>query len=139
MIYFPSFCKKEPCFEYDQNADNLKAENSKKSHLCTHSNKCEICQVTLNSPKKSQNIDFLLNTHMKVKESGIPNYLGCKIPLNDHFNMQFIRSMLIDYKDTEMCDLLEFGFPLGFQGERSNVLKNVTKKDVWKFKNPISK
>ena len=72
---------------------------------------------------------------MKVKVSGIPNYLGCKIPLNDHFNMQFIRSMLIDYKDTEICDLLEFGFPLCFQGERSNVLKNVTKKDVWKFKN----
>ena len=72
---------------------------------------------------------------MKVKESGTPNYLGCKIPLNDHFNMQFIRSMLIDYKDTENCDLLEFGFPLGFQGDRSTVLKNVTKKDVWKFKN----
>ena len=114
---------------------NPDLNNDFKSHLCTHSSKCEICNATLKSPKESHNIQFLLETHSKVKESGIPNYLGCRIPINDHFNIQFMRSMLIDYADNEICDLLEFGFPLAFQGDRADILKNVTKKDVWRFKN----
>ena len=133
-LFFPEFCKTEPFFN-DKTTSKILEENNIKSHLCAHSKKCEICNVTLNSPNESQNVEFLLNTHVKVKDSGIPNYLGCKIPINDQMNIQFMKSMLIDYKDEKICDLLEFGFPLGFLGERSKILKNVTKKDIWKFKN----
>ena len=133
-LFFPEFCKTEPFFN-EKTTSKILEENNIKSHLCAHSKKCEICNVTLNSPNKSQNVEFLLNTHVKVKDSGIPNYLGCKIPINDQMNIQFMKSMLKDYKDEKICDLLEFGFPLGFQGDRSKILKNVTKKDIWKFKN----
>ena len=67
--------------------------------------------------------------------SGLPNYLGCKIPINQRMNIQYMRSLLFDYKDRVVCDLLEYGFPIGFEGDRSQVLKSVHKKDVWKFKN----
>ena len=46
-----------------------------------------------------------------------------------------MRSLLVDYKDDQICDLLEFGFPIGFQGNRSEILQSVEKKDLWKFKN----
>ena len=119
-LFFPEFCKTEPFFN-EKTTSKILEENNIKSHSCAHSEKCEICNVTLNSPNKSQNVEFLLNTHVKVKDSGIPNYLGCKIPINDQMNIQFMKSMLIDYKDEKICDLLEFGFPLGFQGDRSKI------------------
>ena len=33
-----------------------------------------------------------------------------------------------------MIDFLEFGFPIGYTGN-IEILKNVSKKDTWKFKN----
>ena len=39
-----------------------------------------------------------------------------------------------NYKDREICDLLEFGFPLGYQGNET-LLSHVQKKDRWKYKN----
>ena len=42
--------------------------------------------------------------------------------------------MLFDYKDYRICDFLEFGFPLGYLGDET-LLKNVEKKNLWKFKN----
>ena len=72
--------------------------------------------------------------HVIVKASGIPNYIGLKIPVNKKMNIQFMRSLLVDYKDNQICDLLEFGFPIGFHN-RSEILQSVEKKAVWKFKN----
>ena len=45
-----------------------------------------------------------------------------------------MRSMLVDYKDYKICDFLEFGFPLGYLGDSSNLV-DVDKKNLWKYKN----
>ena len=45
-----------------------------------------------------------------------------------------MRSLLLDYKDFQIWNLLEFGFPIGSEGERSEILQNIEKKDIWKFK-----
>lgn len=45
-----------------------------------------------------------------------------------------MHSLLTDFKDQELCDFLEFGFPIGFTGGEQ-VLKQVDKKDLWKYKN----
>ena len=50
-------------------------------------------------------------------------------------NIEYMRSLLIDYKDKIVCDLLEYGFPIGFEGDRSNILKSVQKKDMWRYRN----
>ena len=43
-----------------------------------------------------------------------------------------MKTMLINYKDIQVCDSLEFGFPIGFKG----CTKTLTSKDqIWKYKN----
>lgn len=56
---------------------------------------------------------FLLLTE-KVFDSGVPNYLGLRLPVLSNFNFEFLRSRLIDYHDYAFCDLLEFGCPIGY-------------------------
>lgn len=46
--------------------------------------------------------------------SGLPNYQGCRIPVFSKLKIEFFRSMLVDYNDHILCDLLEFGFPIGY-------------------------
>ena len=66
-LLFPEFLKTEPFFNEKTTSKILK-KNNIKSHLCAHSKKCEICNVTLNSPNKSQNVEFLLNTHVLMQK-----------------------------------------------------------------------
>ena len=103
-------------------------------HVCTHSKKCDICAGSLNQ-STIERTQFLIDAHYKVKNSGVPNYMGCKIPVNTKMNISYMRSLLADYKDNKICDLLEFGFPIGFQGDRSKILSSLDKKDLWKCKN----
>ena len=42
--------------------------------------------------------------------------------------------MLHDYRDKQLSDFLEFGFPIGYTGN-NEIHKNVSKKDTWTFKN----
>ena len=42
--------------------------------------------------------------------------------------------MLHDYKDQQLCDFLEFGFPIGYTGN-NEMFKDVSQKESWKYKN----
>ncbi|CAC5393934.1 unnamed protein product [Mytilus coruscus] len=42
------------------------------------------------------------------------NYEGARIPLDTHLNIDFFKFMLSDYHDRDICALLEFGFPVGY-------------------------
>ena len=48
--------------------------------------------------------------------------------------ISYLRFMLQHYKDQQLCDFLEFGFPIGYNGN-NEILQQINKKDVWKFKN----
>ena len=53
----------------------------------------------------------------QVYASGVPNYKQCRIPIpHSQLNIDVWRRMLVNYSDYPICDLLEFGFPLDFQG-----------------------
>ena len=43
-----------------------------------------------------------------------------------------MRTMLINYKDIQVCDFLELGFPIGFKGCTENL---ISKDQIWKYKN----
>lgn len=58
--------------------------------------------------------------HREIQESGRHNYKGCRFPANSALNVDYFRAMLTNYKDKEVCDLMEFGFPLGFQEDIHN-------------------
>lgn len=84
----------------------------------------------------------ILGVHRQILESGYPNYLGCQIPVKSGINVSFFRNNLEDYDDKGISDLLEFGAPVGFEGEfsKSSVVDINNHKgardfeeDVWKY------
>ena len=76
----------------------------KNNSLCNHSKKCQICKVTKNG---FDNVSLkMINLHEKVKQSGKPNYEGCRVVVNDKIKDEFWKRMLVDYNDTAVIDLL---------------------------------
>lgn len=57
-----------------------------------------------------------ISMHNQIVRSGRYNFEGCKFSLKTHLNIAYFRFMLHGYKDVGLCDLLEFGFPLGYFG-----------------------
>ena len=53
-----------------------------------------------------------------IRDSGIPNFLGLCIPVKTNLKISSWRAHLCDYFDKQLCDLIEFGFPLDFDRSR---------------------
>ena len=51
-----------------------------------------------------------IRPHLMIKHSGIPNYLGCRIPVLSDLKCQ----KWTQYWKKQLPDLLQFGFPLDF-------------------------
>lgn len=49
-----------------------------------------------------------------IRGSTLPNYLGARIYVPSALNVEQWRVVLIDYHDRDLCDLLEFGWPVGY-------------------------
>ena len=49
-----------------------------------------------------------------IRQSGVPNFLGLKIPVNTPLNIAAWCFYLCNYFDQQLLDLIEFGFPLDF-------------------------
>jgi len=60
-----------------------------------------------------------IRIHKLVKASGNTNFEGCKIIVNKQINREFLTRMLSDYNDLQVIDLMIYGFPVGFIGDRS--------------------
>ena len=134
-IFFPEFISKNLALldQVESNITKTSFQTEKKLHLCQHSKNCSICKAT-KYHNDAGTVRFLIDAHERVKQSGKPNFLGCKIKVNNRMNFEYMRSLLVNYKDREICDLLEFGFPLGCQ-ENETLLNDIHKKDRWKNRN----
>ena len=69
--------------------------------------------------------DFIhdpIEQYFAVKASGLPNFLGARIPLCSQLNINICKQVLGNYWDKQLIHLLEFGFPLDFN--RSYPLKH---------------
>ncbi|CAG2246311.1 unnamed protein product [Mytilus edulis] len=88
-----------------QSALNLKIDE-----FCHKHKKCLICDLNVNS----LDLQYFVDIQREIKLSGLPNYQGCRIPVFSKLKIEFFRSMLVDYNDHILCDLLEFGFPIGY-------------------------
>ena len=49
-----------------------------------------------------------------IRNSGLPNFLQCRIPVTSKLNVDSWRFHLADYWDQQLLDLLEYGFPIDF-------------------------
>ena len=74
----------------------------------------------------------MIRIHEKVKASAQYNFIGCKIPLNNRIDTEFMKTMLHDYNDKTVCELLKYGFPIGVV-EYNDKLENIL--PVWKYYN----
>ena len=59
-------------------------------------------------------IPDLIKAHKLIRQSGLPNFLKCRIPVQSGLNINAWRSHLQGYWDSQICDLLQYGFPLDF-------------------------
>ena len=61
-------------------------------------------------------LHHLVNSSSVYYPEGTPNHLGARIPLqHTNLNLPMWRKHLIGYDNPEICQFLEFGFPLGLQ------------------------
>jgi hypothetical protein len=83
-----------------------------------HRNKCNLCRSTLEVNflfSVKSGFHSLIQAHDLIVDSRLPNFQGCRIPVTSKINIGYLRSELQDYTDVVVCDLLEFGFPVGFE------------------------
>lgn len=59
------------------------------------------------------------NIYSRIKNTARPNCFGAKIPLDSDLVIPAWREELRDYHDSDFCDYLEFGWPLGYHGDVS--------------------
>ena len=100
------------------------------SHFCNHKSSCKVCEAS--KSLSLADAQKLLEIHKKVQDSGRYNFQHCRIRVNEKINVDYMRILLRDYQDLQVCDLLEFGFPLGFEGDVDNLS---TKDQIWQYKN----
>ena len=62
--------------------------------------------------------------HDLISLSGKYNFEGCRFPFNTHLNIDYFRFMLSGYHDEELCDFLQYGFPIGYMGSAQQQLQN---------------
>ena len=80
----------------------------------------------------------VVQANMAIISSGLPNIWGCRIPVYSRLNIPFFRSLLKNYWDSNLCELLEFGFPIGLVRD-VNVLANRNHKGAEEYPTDIDK
>ena len=75
-----------------------------------------LCDSHVSIPCDDNSFAEYLLIHKDVVNSGRYNHAGCKISLPTRLNIASWREHLsaTDYWDLEVCDLLQFGFPIGY-------------------------
>ena len=65
-----------------------------------------------------ESVPDVLTAHKLIRDSGLPNFLGLRIPVETNLNVSSWRKHLVDYFDQQLPDLIELGFPLDFDRTR---------------------
>ena len=85
-------------------------------------------------------IPHVLQAHQLIRDSKLQNFLHCRIPVQSGLNIKAWRHYLSSYWDQQLCDLLEFGFPLDFNRtcqlysiEENHTSANEKMDDISKF------
>lgn len=88
-------------------------------------------------PESTYDFHCLIDLSNRVLESGLPNYLGLREPVMSNINIFFLRSSLQNYYDYQICDLLEFGFPLGFSSNLPPVSNSRNHSGAFHYPNSV--
>ena len=126
LQYFNS--SKECAFnaEYDAPYDHmLHLINSQKNTKHFGFSPKSALKIYEGQPVQWHQVPDILQAHRLIKDSNLPNFLHCRIPVKSGLNIKAWRSYLQNYWDQQLCDLLEFGFPLDFDRTCHTLLKKI--------------
>ena len=68
---------------------------------------------TLDSSQWHQHRDYA-RLYNEVRDSGLPNHLKARVTVPSALNLSAWDSLLSSYHDTELCDFLRYGWPVGY-------------------------
>ena len=71
-------------------------------------------KLYVGKPVHWEHIPNVIRSHLLIKASGLPNYLGCRIPVHSQLNIGNWKCYLVHYWDQQIKDLLQYGFLLDF-------------------------
>lgn len=63
---------------------------------------------------RQDNPERFVQLHNTVFALGLPNYKGCRLPLQSNLQIPIWRNYLRNYEDRLVCEFLEFGWPVGY-------------------------
>lgn len=89
------------------------------NHVSALDNHKKMIQTFWPQPSTTANQEFpaFANLYNKIKAWGCPNYIGARIPVDSGLNIKAWYQHLRDYHDSDLCDLLQYGWPLGYLKE----------------------
>ena len=61
--------------------------------------------------------------NIRVRNSGVPNFMGERILVQSKFNLPLLDKLLKDYQDRRVLEFLMFGFPIDHDGSPVSVMK----------------
>ena len=70
------------------------------------------------TPMYWKEVPNIIQAHKLIRNSGLPNFLGLRIPVATRLKVDTWRYYLSDYFDHQLSDLIQFGFPLDFDRDR---------------------
>ena len=117
----------------DTSCDNCEADNRipqliwDNKYQCSHYLQCTAqmtvpfgyipitpLQEYIGLPNHWQTTPDILIANKIIPQSGLPNFMECRIPVQTHLQPQFWGKYLTNYWDKQIVDLITFGFPLDF-------------------------
>ena len=111
------------------------SESSTEKNTSSESVQCFTCSSLTTECQKNQY--SVLEAHKVIRESRLPNFLGCKIPVWSKLNLKFLKEQLHDYHDTNLVDFLAYGFPISHSGQRTHDLHPKNHKGAQEFPKDI--
>ena len=88
-------------------------------------------------PTTNAPMSDILQVHSKIRQSQLPNFLGCRIPVKGQLHAHIWREYLSDYWDKQLPDLIDYGFPIDFDRTRPLLSTDKNHSSAQKFPQDI--
>ena len=81
-----------------------------------HQQTCNLCKEV---PDITPFLGDIVATRDCIRGSGVPNAVGCRIPVYSNLNISAWRELTSGFQDSLVVDYLEFGWPIGIDVDAS--------------------
>ena len=129
------------CYHIDIDFDHIRdwceidvptENNITPQHLAAH-RKVAWPEIGTNAPMRIQKI------YQAVRATGLQNHMGARVPLDSEINIGAWRDLAtLDREDQQLIDLIQFGFPLGYNGPAMHTSAPINHQSAFQYPTHIS-